>query len=299
MVSLEEKQTYLQRIDTNPKLSAFKKLLCGQAIIFPVDKQISDTDKIYYEIITAIQTNNKNKFVEFFNKKKNSNPNKDNPQPFIHDDFLIFSLIIGIIKFDCDKEWIKNVIAARIKNDITITFENILSGNFYHSDNSKSVVFMYFNLIDQTKLTSEFVTATFQSINLDNQLFQNRNDFIIICSVLSYNRIIELKTFPESNEIVLLKSFETKFTKRIKILAWIIQTAILVLLFYGILQLFSMKTEIKDFFDKIGSIFTLLGIIGISQIGNVSKWLKKFFINTLLKLLGYPKEMIDNEKNGI
>jgi hypothetical protein len=60
-----------------------------------------------------------------------------------------------------------------------------------------------------------------------------------------------------------------------------------------------VKTEVKDLFDKLGSIFTILAIIGISQIGNVSKWLKKFFINTLLKLLGYPKERINNEKNGI
>jgi len=299
MVSLEEKQTYLQRIDTNPKLSAFKKMLCGQSVILPTDTRISDTEKIYYEIATAIQTNDKKKFVEFFNKKNKSNPSKDNPQPFLHDDFLIFSLIIGIIKFDCDKKWIKNVIAARTKNDITITFENILNGNFYHSDNSKSVVFMCFHLIDQTKLTSDFVNATFQSINLNIQLFQNKNDFIIICSVLSYNRIIELKTMPESNEIVLLKSFETRFTKRIKILAWIIQTAILVLLLYCVLRLISIKPDIEILFEKIGSVITILGLIGISQFGNLSKWLKALFINTLLKLFGYPKEKIGSEKNGI
>ena len=297
MVSLEEKQTYLQRIETNPKMSAFKNLLCNQSIIFPIDTQISDTDKIYYEITTAIQTNNKNKFIEFFNKKNKSNPNNDTP--FVHDDYLMFSLIIGIIKFGCDKEWIKNVIAIRTKNDITITFENILNGNFNHSSNNKSIVFMYLYLIDQNKITTEFVNETFQSINSNIQLFQNRSDFLIICTILSYNQIIELKTLPETNDIILLKSFETKFIKRIRFLAWIIQTMFLILLLYGILQLFSIKTEVKDFFDKIGSIFTILGIIGISQIGNFSKWVRILFINILLKLFGYPKRMIENEKNGI
>jgi hypothetical protein len=226
MVSLEDKQTYLQRIDTNPKLSAFKNLLCGQSVLFPTDNtQISDTDKIYYEITTAIQTNNKDKFVEFFNKKNKSNPSKDTP--FVHDDYLIFSLIIGIIKFGCDKKWIKSVIAVRTQNDITTTFKNILNGDYNHSDNNKSVVFMYFNLIDQTKITSEFVNETFQSINSNIQLFQNRNDLVIICTILSYSLIIELKTLPESEEIVLLKSFELNFRKRIKVLAMVIQTLIL------------------------------------------------------------------------
>jgi hypothetical protein len=288
MVSLEEKQTYLQRIDANPKLSAFKNMLCGQSIIFPTDTQISDTDKIYYEITTAIQTNDRGKFIEYFNKKNKSKPSKDNPQPFIHDDFLIFSLIIGIIKFDCNKEWIKSVIAVRTKNDITTTFENILNGNFNHSDNNKSVVFMYFNLIDQTNITSEFANETFQNINSNTQLFQNKNDFVIICLMLSYNQIIELKTLPN----ILLISFEGKFTKRIKVLSQIIQTLILILLLYGILKLISIKPEVEIFFDKIGTIFTILGLIGISQLGNISKWLKNLFFRMLLLLFGYPKELI-------
>jgi hypothetical protein len=294
MVSLEDKQTYLQRVvDTNPKLSAFKKLLCGQPVLFPVDKtQISDTDTIYYEITTAIQTSNKDKFEEFFNKKNKSNPNKDNPQPFIHDDFLIFSLIIGIIKFDCDKEWIKSVIAVRTKNEITTTFENILNGNFNHSSNNKSVVFMFFHLINPTKITAEFANETFQSINSNIQLFQNRNDFIIICTVLSYNRIIELKTLPDSSEIALLKSFEAKFTKRIKVLARIIQTLFLVLFLYGILQIISIRPEIESFLDKIGIIGTISGLIGISLFGNISKWLKNLFVRILLLIFGYPKDLI-------
>jgi hypothetical protein len=68
------------------------------------------------------------------------------------------------------------------------------------------------------------------------------------------------------------------------------------LFLYGILMLISIKPEIKDFFDNIGSIFTLLGIIGISQIGNVSKWLKNQFIELFLWLFGYPKGLWKKSK---
>lgn len=277
-------------IETIPKLSALKNLLCGQSIVFPVDARISNTDKIYYEIITAIQANNKNKFVEFFNKKNKGNPNKDTP--FVHDDYLIFSLIIGIIKFDCNKEWIKSVIAVRTKNGITITFENILNRNFNHSDNNKSVVFMYFHLIDPTQITAEFANETFKSINSNSKLFQNKNDFLIICTLISYNQIIELKNLPESDKIALLKSFETRFTKRLKVLAWTIQTLVLVLFLYVILKLISIRPEIELFLNQIGTIFTILGLIGISQFGNISKWLKNLFYRMLLLLFGYPKKLL-------
>ncbi|MDR2065422.1 MAG: hypothetical protein LBP85_06925 [Prevotellaceae bacterium] len=290
MVSLEEQLTYSQMIETIPKLSALKNLLCGQSIVFPVDARISNTDKIYYEIITAIQANNKNKFVEFFNKKNKGNPNKDTP--FVHDDYLIFSLIIGIIKFDCNKEWIKSVIAVRTKNGITITFENILNRNFNHSDNNKSVVFMYFHLIDPTQITAEFANETFKSINSNSKLFQNKNDFLIICTLISYNQIIELKNLPESDKIALLKSFETRFTKRLKVLAWTIQTLVLVLFLYVILKLISIRPEIELFLNQIGTIFTILGLIGISQFGNISKWLKNLFYRMLLLLFGYPKKLL-------
>ncbi|GHT35414.1 hypothetical protein AGMMS49574_24760 [Bacteroidia bacterium] len=293
MVSLEEKLTYSQRIGTTPKLSALNNMLSGQIVCFPNDDlQISDTDKIYYEITTAIQTNDKNKFVEFFNKKNKSNPSKDNPPPFVHDDFLIFSIIIGVVKFDCDRVWIKSVISTRTKNKITITFENILNGNFNHSENIKSIVFMYFHLIDQNKISSDFANETFATINAYDQLFQDKNDFAIICFLLSYNQIIELKTLPDRNENQLLKTFETKFTKRIKILAWLIQTVILALLIYIIYEVISAEPEIKFLFDKIGSIIKITALIGISQLGNILPWFKKWFYQILLSALGYPKELL-------
>jgi hypothetical protein len=294
MVSLEEQMTYIQRIETNPKLSAFRNLLSGQPVVCPDnDQQISETDKIYYEIATAIQSDNKEKFTEYYNKKNKSNPSKDNPPPFVHDDFLVFSLIIGIVKFSFDTKWIKAVISTRTKNDITTTFENILSKNFNHSDNNKSVIFMYFHLINQSEISDNFINETFERINKNSQLFQNKNDFVIICSLLSYNKIIGLKTLSESNDIALLKSFEGKFIPRIKILAWFIQSAILILIFYGFYVLISINPEIKTLFDKIGSILKITALIGVSQLGNIFPWLKKLFYNTLLLTFGYPKSLIE------
>jgi hypothetical protein len=295
MVSIEEQFSYNQKIESNVKMSALKDMLSGQSVVSPnANIQISETDRIYYEITAAIQTNDKDKFLEFFNKKNKSNPNKDNPPPFVHDDFLIFSLIIGIIKFNCDKVWIKNVISIRTKNNITTTFENILNGNFFHSENIKSVIFMFLHSIDQSEISPDFANQTFTSISTNNTLLQDKSDLIIICALLSYNLIIELKTLPDTQRIKLLNTFETKFIKKIKILAWLIQTLIIMLLLYAILMLISAQPDIKNFLDKFGSVLSFVSLFGISQIGNVSKWIKDQFIKLLFYLFGYPEGLIQD-----
>jgi hypothetical protein len=151
---------------------------------------------------------------------------------------------------------------------------------------------MYFYLINQSEISDCFINQTFEYINTNSQLFQNKNDFVIICSLLSYNNIIALKTLSENNETRLLKSFEGKFTQRIKVLAWFIQSAILILIFYGIFVFISIKPEIKILFDKIGSILKITALIGVSQLGNIFPWLKNLFLKTLLMIFGYPKELM-------
>ena len=111
MVSLEEKSTYQVRINESPKLTAFNNLLLGKPTIQPDIADLKESDELYYAIVTAIQTNDKTLFETYFNKKNKSNPSKESPSPFVNDDFLIFCLIVGIIKFGCDKSWIKNIIS--------------------------------------------------------------------------------------------------------------------------------------------------------------------------------------------
>jgi hypothetical protein len=146
MVSLENRVDYSLRINQSQKLSAFNNLLLGKTIL-PLSKQeMNQSDEIYFELVSAIHTKDKATFEKFYNKKNKSHPSKESPSPFVNDDFLIFSLIVGILKFGLDKAWIKEIISLRNRNAITITLENILNENYYSKSNLSEIVLMYFQL---------------------------------------------------------------------------------------------------------------------------------------------------------
>ncbi|NQT65494.1 MAG: hypothetical protein HQ554_04885 [FCB group bacterium] len=144
MVSIENKADYQLRINESPKLAAFNNLLLGKSFVPSLQQNLNESDKIYFGLVSAIHSNNKVVFETHYNKKKRSNPSKDSPTPFVNDDFLIFCLILGVIKFEYDKNWIKNIISIRSRNPITITFENILNENYYSKSNLPEIVLVFF-----------------------------------------------------------------------------------------------------------------------------------------------------------
>ena len=293
MVSLENKSTYQARINESPKLSAFNNLLLGKSILQPELTDLKESEEIYYGVVKAIQINDKTLFEAYFNKKNKSNPSKESPSPFVNDDFFIFCLIVGIGKFNCDKSWIKNIISIRSRNHYTITLENIINENFYSKSNLPEIVLMFFKLNNQALITNDFLTTTFKSICDNTALFENKSDFHIVCSIRAYDLIIELKESTDGSEVNLLKEFNLKFVSRIKILAWFIQTIILIALLYGTIEIISFKPEVKAFFDKIGSVLKVFGLFGISQLGNIFPFIKRKLFEIVLRLFGYPKELIN------
>lgn len=293
MVSLENKSTYQARINESPKLTAFNNLLLGKSIIQPEIIDLKESEEIYYGIVKAIQLNDKTLFETYFNKKNKSNPSKESPSPFVNDDFFIFCLIVGIVKFNCDKSWIKNIISLRSRNNYTITLENIINENFYSKSNLPEIVLMFFKLNNQALITNDFLTTTFKNICDNTALFENKSDFHIVCSIRAYDLIIELKESTDGSEVNLLKQFNVKFIARLKVVTWVVQTIILILLLYGIIKIISLNPEIKNSFDKIGSVMKVLSLFGISQLGNFFPFIKRRLYEILLRLFGYPNELIN------
>lgn len=299
MVSLEEKSSYQVRINESQKLTAFSNLLLGKSISQTEIADINESDEIYFEIVKAIQTNDKSLFETYFNKKNKSNPNKESPSPFVNDDFLIFCLIVGIIKFACDKSWIKNIVSLRGRNAFTITLENIINENFYSTSNLPEIILMFFKLQTPTLITNDFLTIAFKSISDNQTLFESKSDFHIICSIRAYDLIIELKESTEGSEVNLLKEFNTKFIARLKVITWFVQTIILILLLYGVIKIITLKPEIKNLFDKIGSVMKVLSLIGISQLGNFFPFIKKKLFEAMLKLFGYPRDLLKKSDTNV
>jgi len=291
MVSLKNKTDYSLRIKESPKLSAFNNLLLNKAIVLPKKQDLNDSDEIYFGLVNAIHTKEKSTFENYYNKKNKSHPSKESPSPFVNDDFLIFCLIVGISKYGLDKSWIKNIVSIRSRNAITITLENILNENYYSKSNLSEIVLMYFQINNPSLITNDFLNNAFKSINENTALFESKSDFQILCSIRAYDLIIELKEAPDGSEINLLKQFNSIFLKRINLFSWFIQTTFLVALLYSAIELISFTPATKEFFDKIGSVLKLFGLVGLSQLGNLVPFIKRISYKTLLRIFGYPKEL--------
>lgn len=296
MVSLENRTDYSLRINESQKLTAFNQLLLNKKVITLQNQELNESEEIYFAIVNAIHTNKQSAFEIYFNKKNKSHPSKESPSPFVNDDFLIFCLVVGIAKFGLDKNWIKNIISIRSRNTITITFENILNENYFSKSNISEIVLMFIQLYNPSLITNDLLNDAYRSICENTVLFECKSDFQIVCAIRAYDLIIELKEAPDGSKINLLEQFNSSFLKRVKILAWLIQTFLLITLIYATIILVSNNPMVKVFFDKIGSVLKIFGIIGLSQIGNIFPIFKRKSYEFLLVILGYPTKLIKSSR---
>lgn len=292
MVSVENRVSYIERINESLKLKAFNHFLLGKEIDSLSNNNVSETDEQFFKLLSAITSENKTTFEEIYSKKSKSNPTKESPAPFVNDDYLIFCLIIAISKFKIDKTWIKNILSIRNRNTTTITLENILNENYSSTSNQAEVVLMYLHLCNQSKINNDLLNVTYKSITENTTLLENRNDFQILCTFKAYDLIIEQKEASEGNEITSLKSFNQNFKERIKILSWILQAAILFGLIYGLFKLPIYSPEVITFIEQYNFVFTLIGVSGFTFLGNQIPFIKNKSRELLMQLFGYPKELI-------
>jgi hypothetical protein len=296
MVSIENRVSYMEKINEIPKLKAFHQFLLGKEVAFLSNNDVSDTEEQFFKILSAIQTNNKTMFEEIYIRKSKSNPTKESPAPFVNDDYLIFCLIIAIVKFNIDMAWIKNILSIRNRNIATITFENILNENYTSTSNQAEVVLMYLQLCNQSKINNDLLNVTYKSVTGNTTLLENRNDFQILCAFRAYDLIIYQKEAVDGGEIELLNSFNQNFIKRTKIVCWILQTGILFSLIYGLLNLPNYSPKAIEFIERYNFAFTVLGALGFTFIGNQIPYIKNKSQELLMILLGYPRKLLNNKE---
>ena len=296
MVSVEIKSEYLLSILNSQKLSAFNNLLSENSFILPSFK-LNESDDIYFGVLGAIHSNDKKVFETYYNKKNKSKPEKDSLTPFVNDDFLIFCLIIGILKFGLNRDWIRNIISIRNRTPITITFENILNEDYVSKSNLPEVIVAFLKIVNKTLIDNDLLNTAYKSISQNTSLFKSKSDFQILCAINAENLIVEWKISPSGSEINLLEKFNSKFLNRIKTLRWIIQTIVFVLFLLVLVRILSYVPTIQDFFDKYNPIFTLLGVLGISLLGNFIPTINRKTFELLLQVFGYPGELINKIRN--
>lgn len=283
MVFIEEKHSFLRNLSDQPKQMALFALVSDESFQTP-QNDISETDAIYYSSIRAIKANSKEEFNIQFDKISKRKVSENSTAPFIHDDFLIFTLVIGVLKFECKKEWLLGVIRNRAKSATTTTFENLLTGNYQSKANIQSLVLVFLFLLDKSKVINELLVEAYNSMSDTKQSYNS--EFIRIIHYRSFDIIIQFKLPRDTDEISRLLEFETRFKKRISIFSIITYNVFMTLILYGAYQVLQYLPEDKKLVvNDLNLIIGFGAILGLS--GNFIPKLKTKFKELILRGFGY------------
>jgi hypothetical protein len=285
MVSLELQNSYLSKAIQNDRLRAYYSLL--QLEVFDYSSEgLGDIDKVYYGIINSIVKRNKEEFQDYYDKMSKRTPNENSP--FIYHDLLIFSIVVGVFIFESDKSWLKKAIAKRKESSIRTTFDNILNENYQSKSNISEVISVFLHLTEEEKPTDEILESTYTSILNNKELFKNKNDFQALTAIKAFELILgSIREFPNRKDYVFLKSFETRFDKRIRLFSSLIYSMVLLIGVYYLFQLVSFNQKVKEFLDNLNAVIGVLGYLAIN--GGLFAAFKNNFELAIKRLFGYRK----------
>ena len=282
MVFIEERKKYIRTLKDKPKLKALSALLFNDTFQKPTGNS-SEIDEIYYTSVHAIINNFEDIFRNEYKKISERKISTESSAPFIHDDFLIFILIIGVVKFMCDKEWLLNVIEVRKKISTTKSFENLLTGNFLSKENNQSLVLIFLNIFDEAKINDELLIGAYKFIIDNKESFDD--DFNRIINYKAFDLIIYFKQPIEEIRLPELLAFEEKFLKKTKVFSSIVYNTIVLTLLFGMYIILQVIPEVWK--EKINELNLILSLVGVTLLSNVFPKLRKKIYCLMLSKLGY------------
>ena len=286
MVFIEEKHSYLSSIADQPKQKALFHLVSDESFAGQPN-EVSETDAIYYSSIQAIKKNEQAGFETQYTKISKRKVSENSAAPFVHDDFLIFTLVIGVQKFDCDKDWLLGGIRNRTKGKTTATFENLLTGNYQSKANNQSMVLIFLFLLDKSKITNDQLNGAYNAMSDIKESFNN--DFIRIVHYRAFDIVIQFKIPRDSDEVSRLLGFESRFKKRIGAFSYVVYNGFLVIILIIAYRVYHTLPEDKKIaINDFNLVVSLGALIGLS--GNfIYKW-RVAFRAWLYKIFGYYEE---------
>lgn len=294
MVSLERSK-YLKTIEGNWKTKLFHNFIIEKQLDLSTTNSNSAIDISFTSFIKSVSNNNKSDFINIYSDFSKRKPSADSP--WVHDNYLIFIIIIGIIQFEIDKSWILDTIKVRQGTNIELkeintTFTNILKDNYSSKDNLFEIIFVFQELINIPLSPVEEINQLYENLSSNPDMLTVRDDFIKLIRLRAIDIIILKKELPNTKEISSLKSFKDTFHNRVKILGKVINLILIISLILGIILIRAKSQENQDFIDSIS---VVLGVMGIGLIAFL-KWISKQISNVILWISSYTK-YFDDYKN--
>lgn len=292
MVSIVERNSYLSELRSNPKL----ELLFSLVFFKPPNSEFEttvDVDKVYKNTIFSIVENDKDKFAKWYEKISARQPNEYSP--FTNDDLLLFVLIVGVLKFDGNPEWVKNILGIRKNTDdekslITTTFKNIINGNFKSSDNAFQIVFVIQDLVGEELITwTEKKNLYTQLATADFPMY--KSELLNITSIKAFDSVILEGDKSDESNYSQLKKFELKFCSRAKLMGQTLHVLSVIGLYVGFFYWYFFNIQLQNFIKPYLGFMNFLGFGGLSAMIFFRNKIGLFYEKLIKRFWGYKKDI--------
>jgi len=286
MVSLIERSSYVADLKENIKFNQFMSFASGQ-MVSETEYEV-EIDRLFNKAVVSIAQNNKKSFNNAYSQISERQPNKNSP--ILHDDLLLFVLIVGTLKFNTDNSWLLNTITYRANSEkesilIKNTFLGIINSNYKNRDNLFQLVLVIENLLGLELISWEEKADFYNDITTNNiSLF--KSDFLNIISLRAYDLVIIQGDKSNMGKFYLLNDFEKRFLKRTTLISYVIYFLFVISISVLIIKFWYNP----DYTKIIEQALPIVGAIGVSIFSLFSaKKLIPFFEIGIRMIFGYKK----------
>lgn len=299
MVPLDKRGEYLGRILENDKFLIFYNFIVSSGTTLgDKSEALSEViDEDFVGILKSICNSDSKEFDRYYAKYSTRIPSTTSP--FVNDDYLVFSLIIGVKKFSREKAWILSVVNARKCtsedcNQSLITFKNILIENYNSLDNHFGLVLICQSILKNDLLIPANKAGFFKKIT--SAVFPSKkSDFLNIIELCSFDFLISEQLLSSDGEYQKYRDIVNHVEVRIFQLSTLIFYLMCSVVVVAVVWSYFKNENIKELVQSFEAIFGFLGLPGVIVMIFNREEIIHYFVHHLRIFLG-GNPMILNKK---
>ncbi len=244
----------------------------------------NNADEISRNIFYALQKNDKKLFSNLYEEISRRKPKPESD--WVYNDILLFSLVLGVSKFNFDKAWILDVLKIKLEHSqdenksIAQSYIDICNNNLESKNNHILLTLVMKYHLGLPLGSLEYINAAVYELS-QNAILQSKNIFLELISISAFNVILLSKGLANLERQKEVENFIKEFDKRINQFAnfiWFLGlVAILAGLAAFVIYYFGADPQQAEYIDRILQIASILGFGGIFSYF----WYKKAIIDFL------------------
>lgn len=291
MVHLELKYEYLKIIKQSSEISPLIDLIIDERRSSPFQNINSNAFSVAHDLLICIFKNDKKRADEMYNNFSKRQPNHETP--WVYNEFVLFSLICAVAKFNLDKKWIESVLDLQGQSTdaerrvILSSLRNILAENINVKEDFHQISLVFQHISGKQNFQQERIDKMFKNLWLKDFPF-HQSDFLNVISLKAIQIAFNSKGLLSPQDLYDSKIFLRKFTYRTEIfgktVAWICVVSMFV-----ILVAISWYYYDKSVFAKAISFTTGILGIGVVAIFKVRKAIEKIVVKYTRIVFGYKE----------